>query len=255
MPALRLFQGDPLCSDIVGAIVTRNEHVLLPDGVSHTVLDDVTARLAGLRSRVFRLSTLDTVTLPGLLSQVVGHESHVTVTAPDLERGFEMLTDIGADFDRVVLVLDRADALEPAALRYIQFATREFPLRLVFAGGLEMRTLLAREEFASLRRSFVEYTPASEAELPVMPIDIPLEVPRLEIAPPPPALAAPVITLPEHRPVHLVRRRGWLLAGTGIAASVAGLAWLIQSGALTPYLEANSVVSAMFRPHAASTQP
>lgn len=255
MPALKLFQGDPLCDDIVGAIVARNEHVLLPDGISHTVLDDVTARLSGLRNRVFRLSTLDTLTLPGLLSQIVGHESHIMLTAPDLERGFEMLTDTGANFDRVVLVLDRADALEPAALRYIQFATREFPLRLVFAGGLEMRGLLAREEFASLRRSFVEYAPATASELPVMPIDIPVEVPRPDIAPPLLALAAPLLSLPKHRPVHLVRRRGWLLAGTGLAASVAGLAWLIQSGALAPYLEANSLVSGMFRPHPASAQP
>lgn len=252
MPALKLFQGDPLCDDIVGAIVARNEHVLLPDGISHTVLDDITARLSGLRSRVFRPSTLDALTLPGLLSQVVGHESHITVTAPDLERGFEMLTDTGANFDRVVLVLDRADALEPAALRYIQFATREFPLRLVFAGGLEMRTLLAREEFASLRRSFVEYAPATASELLVTPIDIQVEVPQPDVAPP---LSALVLSLPEHRPVHLVRRRGWLLAGTGLAASVAGLAWLIQSGALAPYLEANSLVSGMFRPHPASAQP
>lgn len=255
MPALKLFQDDSLCNDIVGAVVTRNEHVLLPDGTSHTVLDAVTALLPGLRSRVFRPSTLDTLTLPGLLSQIVGHESHLAVTAPDLEHGFEMLTDTGADFDRIVLALDRADALEPAALRYIQFATREFPLQLVFVGGLKLRTLLAGEEFASLRRSFIEYAPDT-APMDA-PGNIPVELAQPNVVPLPvgPLPVGPVVSLPEHRPAYLGRRRAWLLAGTGVAASVAGLAWLVQSGALAPYLEANSLTSSMFRPHPVSAQP
>ncbi len=84
----------------------------------------------------------------------------MAAAAPDVERGFELLTDPGPDLQRVVLMLDHADALDPAALRYVQFAAHGAPLRLVFAGGRGLRALLEREEFGLLRRRFIGYAPA-----------------------------------------------------------------------------------------------
>lgn len=143
-------------SGILAAVAGRDEHVLLPAGVSRAVLDDVAARLAALRSRVLRPSTAGVLTLPGLLAQIVGRTPDAAFEASDLERGFELLT-VGPDCDRIVLLLDRADALDEAALRYLQMAIRGAPLRLLFVGGSRLDELLAGEDFRALRRGFVWY--------------------------------------------------------------------------------------------------
>ena len=163
--------------DVVTALIIRNEHVLLPADVPRAVLDDVAAQLAGQRSRVLRPPALDVLTLPGLLAELVAHASdtppEATTATPDLERGFELLTDPGPEFQQVVLMLDRADALDPAALRYVQFAAHGAPLRLLFAGGQGLRALLAREEFGLLRRSFIGHAlspPVETAPIPASPL-------------------------------------------------------------------------------------
>ena len=154
--------------DVVTALTIRNEHVLLPADVPRAVLDDIAARLAEQHSRVLRPPAPDVLTLPGLLAELVVQVPdtayEATTAAPDLERGFELLTDPGPDFQRVILMLDRADALDPAALRYVQFAAHGAPLRLLFAGGQGLRALLEREEFGLLRRSFSGYAPSSPGE-------------------------------------------------------------------------------------------
>lgn len=151
--------------DVVTALTLRNEHVLLPADVPRAVLDDLAAQLAAQRSRVLRPPAVEVLTLPGLLAALVAQAPDtapdVTTTAPDLERGFELLTDPGPGFQRVVLMLDRADALDPAALRYMQFAAHGAPLQLLFAGGQGLHTLLEREEFGLLRHRFVGHSPSS----------------------------------------------------------------------------------------------
>lgn len=151
--------------DVVTALTTRNEHVLLPADVPRVMLDGIAAKLAAQRSRVLRPVAAEVLTLPGLLAELVAQAPDtapdVATTVPDLERGFELLTDPGTDCQRVVLMLDQADALDPAALRYVQFAAHGAPLRLLFAGGQGLHALLEREEFGLLRRRFIGYAPSS----------------------------------------------------------------------------------------------
>lgn len=260
--------------DVVTALIIRNEHVLLPADVPRAVLDDVAVQLTTQRSRVLRPPTLDALTLPSLLTELVAQApnptSDVTTTAPDLERGFELLTDPGPDFQRVVLVLDRADALDPAALRYVQFAAHGAPLYLLFAGGQGLRALLEREEFGLLRRRFIGHAPASPLELAPKPA---IPVPSFVAAPTPsrtaerfdaeafPGGAEAALEFaafekslaggdrdgerPErdrptewHAPVSEPDRRSthWMLAGAGMAVFAAMAFWLISSGLLTRYL-------------------
>lgn len=198
-------------SGILAAVAGRDEHVLLPAGVSRAVLDDVAARLAALRSRVLRPSTTGVLTLPGLLAQIVGRRPDAALEASDLERGFELLT-VGPDCDRIVLLLDRADALDEAALRYLQMAIRDAPLRLLFVGGSRLDELLAGEDFRALRRGFVRHAAPSSAD-------------------PDPPFAK--------------RRSGrWLLAGASVGAST-GVVWLLHSGILAAYLAGAGLLPAM----------
>lgn len=251
--------------DVVEALIDRNEHVLLPAGAPPAMLDDVAAQLAASRNRVLRPPALEVLTLPGLLAELAAQVPDPTLAAPDLERGFELLTDPGPDHQRIVLMLDRAGALDPAALRYIQFAAQGAPLRLVFADGPELRELLEREEFGLLRRRFAAFTPGSSPE------------PAPKPAPPAtPSAAAPVRAWtaegprPEafpggaqaalefaafekdltggghdrdypnkwHAPVSEPSRRSTylLLAGAGMAVSAGATLLLISSGLLTSTL-------------------
>jgi hypothetical protein len=203
-------------SGILAAVAGRDEHVLLPAGVSRAVLDDVAARLAARRCRVLRPSTAGVLTLPGLLAQIVGRTPDAALEASDLERGFELLT-VGPDCDRpdcdrIVLLLDRADALDEAALRYLQMAIRGAPLRLLFVGGSRLDELLAGEDFRALRRGFVRHAAPSSAD-------------------PDPPFAK--------------RRSGrWLLAGASVGAST-GVVWLLHSGILAAYLAGAGLLPAM----------
>ncbi len=251
--------------DVVTALTIRNEHVLLPADVPRAVLDDVAARLATRQNRVLRPPALDVLTLPGLLAELVAQAPDATLAAPDLERGFELLTDPGPDYQRIVLMLDRADALDPAALRYVQFAAHGAPLRLVFAGGRELHGLLEREEFGLLRRGFAGYAPASlpePAPKPAVPVtsfvadslpsrtaessrtdafpggaEAALEFAAFEkgLAEGGPDRDFPVewhapVSKPARGSAHL------LLAGAGMAAFAAAAVWLINSGVLASYL-------------------
>lgn len=198
-------------SDILAAVAGRDEHVLLPAGVSRAVLDDVATRLTALRSRVLRPSTAGLLTLPGLLAQIVGRTPDAALEASDLERGFELLT-VGLDCDRIVLLLDRADALDEAALRYLQMAIRGAPLRLLFVGGSRLDELLAGEDFRALRGGFVRY-------------------------------AAPRSAGPD--PPFATRRSGrWLLAGASVGTS-ASVVWLLHSGILAAHLAGAGLLPAM----------
>ncbi len=249
--------------NVVAALTIRNEHVLLPADVPRAVLDDVAAQLIAQRCRVLRPSALDALTLPGLLAELVAQAPASALEAPDLERGFELLTDPGPDLQQVVLMLDRADALDPAALRYVQFAAHGAPLRLLFAGGRELHGLLEREEFGLLRHSFAGYAPEAT---PDPALKHAVSVPSFT-AGPMPSLAAdgsPPEAFPGgaeaalqfaafekglaeggrdrpiewHAPISEPNQRSahWLLAGASMAIFAAGAVWLINSGLLMGYV-------------------
>lgn len=248
-------------NDVVAALTLRNEHVLLPADVPRAVLDDVAAQLALQRNRVLRPSALDILTLPGLLADLVAQAPAPAPAVPDLERGFELLTDPGPDFQRVVLMLDRADALDPAALRYVQFAAHGAPLRLLFAGGPQLHGLLAREEFGLLRRGFAGYAPASlQIPTPMLAASVPSSIAdpmpgrivegyraeafpggaeaALEFAAFEKGLAEggcdPGRPLEWHAPISEPSQRSahFLFAGAAMAILAVAAVWLIDSGLL-----------------------
>lgn len=145
----------PLPLDAIAAAVAQGQSVLLCGTLSAVGLDGIAAALTGCGSRVVRIMADAPVSLPGLLARMLGRAEGSPLSASELEQGFALLTEPGAGFTRVVLLVDRGDALDAAALRYIQFASRDAPLCLVCAGGEPLEALLRRDEFGVLRRLVV----------------------------------------------------------------------------------------------------
>jgi len=223
MQTTATFDGTASASGVLAGVADRGQHVLLPAGTAGAVLDEVAAQLAARRSRVLRPSTEDAITLPGLLARIVGRTPDAALEMADLERGFALLT-AGQDCDRIVLMLDRADALDDAVLRYLQMAIRDAPLRLLFVGGPKLDGLLARVECQALRRGFTRY-----ASPPVGIVDQ---------AGPNPAMA-----MQPSRPGH--RSGRWLLSGASMVASAVGVAWLVRSGVLAGFADSGLLSSTL----------
>lgn len=180
-PAATLLPEADLADDVAAAIAAPNHHVLLPAVLHASVLDGMAARLAAGAARVVRISAQGHMTLGELLLRLVATADRQD-GVPSLEAAHDVLTDPGPGRDRVVLLLDGADALDTAALRYLRLAARDTPLRLVFAAGPGFASLLAPMEFASLRRELHPMgTPAHSAEpiLPAAPTPAIPPVPKL----------------------------------------------------------------------------
>ena len=81
----------------------------------------------------------------------VGRAGPATEDA-DVERGFDALTALTPDCDRIALLIEDAHLLPHNTLFYLQFVLRgEPPLQLALAGGAEIADTLALEGFAGLR--------------------------------------------------------------------------------------------------------
>ncbi|MBC7800390.1 MAG: hypothetical protein H7Z10_07195 [Gemmatimonadaceae bacterium] len=236
----------PSPGEVVDAVVVQGHHVLLPADVPPGFVDEVVDRLAVRRNRVIRPATRDPLTLPGLLAQVVGRPADGTLDPADLETGFDLLTNPGREFDRIVMVLDRADALDAPALRYIQLATRDAPLRLVFVGGPGLHSLLAREEFAATRR--VLGRPLSEASRVASPpaassageqLDLAAEPWAAAMASPPdadPPIDVPRAAALPAAPPPMPRRPMWPAAILAAACAIAW--WLTPAGVVAAHGDA-----------------
>ena len=104
--------------------------------------------------------------LAELVSQTAGHKPSQPAAArartdDDVERGHRTLTELDDSCDRILLMIEGAQRLQPAALRYIQQACWIAPhLRVAFAGPEGLAALLDDAEFAALRRR-----PATELRL------------------------------------------------------------------------------------------
>jgi len=194
-----------LSDDVVAAIVSRGEHVVVAEALPRGFMDGTAARLAALRCRVVRPSTLDHVTLPNLLTQISDDDPERAAGALDLEAGFDLLTRTGPDCDRIVLVLDHADALDPAALRYLCLVARDAPLRLLFAAGPALAESLEPAGFRRLPRTPL---PVATMDLPIgnaspepimdaEPVTVLAEKPIVPPETVPPKIVMPEIVMPE----------------------------------------------------------
>ena len=119
-----------------------------------TVLRRVAADLVSQRVRVIQVSdeSAGGLGLTGLVSQVGGQADPAASLDEKRERAFEALTELDDDVERIALLVDDAQRLDPSALRYIQLACRSSPmLRVVLARSPDALGPLDSEEFAPLR--------------------------------------------------------------------------------------------------------
>jgi hypothetical protein len=213
---------------LLDQVMSGGDAVVDGPGAS-VLLDQAAALLAARRSRVLRAAAAgpDGLGLEELMAQVAGRAEPGSPGDTSLEQGAQALTVLDARCDRIVLLLDDAETVRPAALRYVQLACRtSAKLRLVLAG---MPDGVDGAEFASLRaRLQVQPVLMLDGSLPNA-----LPAPQVPVAPvirpdrPPAArrLAAP----PSERPrlaAQATARRTWL------AAAALGMAGCIAVGVL-----------------------
>jgi type II secretory pathway predicted ATPase ExeA len=175
MRARPIFTCDGQCDAITATLDSllggTAGHVVISGlaGVGKTaVLDRVLAELAVGSARVVRVKggAGRALTLEALVAQVAGGGEVPADEA--LERAFEVLTAPGEALDRVVLAVDGAETLHPAALRYVQLVCHAAPrLQVVLCGRPELDAQLDSDEFASFRGRIarpVVVPPMTEAE-------------------------------------------------------------------------------------------
>lgn len=198
------------------------------DGPGASVLlDQAAALLAARRLRVLRAAAAgpEGLGLEELMAQVAGRPDAGSPDGPSLEQGSQALTVLDGRCDGIVLLVDDAETVQPAALRYIQLACRtSVKLRLVLAG---MPNGLDGAEFSPLR--------ARLQAQPVLVLDgslpdaVPRPAPWAQGAPaarPEPPQAARRLAAPSSERPKLAAqanpRRTWLAAAAlGMAGCVA----------------------------------
>ena len=127
---------------------------------AHDVLDLIARELADGHTRTVCVTAANAggLGLAELIAQLAGHPPSQEGPAPavtdsDVESGHLALTQRNEGCERILLMVDGAQRLLPAALRYIQEACRIAPhLHLVFAGPQRMTGLLDDPNFTPLRR-------------------------------------------------------------------------------------------------------
>lgn len=197
--------------------------IVAPEGAGKTaVLERLASELAGGQARIVRVACphVGGLSLPALLSQVIGRVNEGVLSNEDLELASDLLTQADTSCSLIALLVDDAHDLLPPALRYIQFACMSGPLlRVVLAGRPGTLELLRGDEFGYLRRRI-----SRNVQLPPLSATTRHSPALIEDAP---AVRAPVAAPPP------ARRRGpaWALAGLGIAASVTVAAYLDRQDA------------------------
>lgn len=143
---------------IVDAVLAGRDVTLAASADAQPLLDAVAQALAGRRCRTLQAFACasDGLSLSGLMAQIAQQPSQAAQDgktwdggASDdevLERGSKALTDLDDGCDCIVLLVNGAAAMQPSALRYLQFACRTSPsLRLVLAGADGLSSLTGTE--------------------------------------------------------------------------------------------------------------
>lgn len=189
--------SDASVEAVVDLVLAGRDAVVTGPGLRR-VLDGVAGRLKESRSRVVRIAGLGSgeISLSALMAEVSSVEDLTAQDDAVLEHGFKTLTETGDRCDRVVLIVDRAEALQPAALRYVQFAGRAGgALRLVMGGGAAFVAGLGAAGFAALQERLAVHSPIVADEVAPLPA---------------------VTALPQRR-----RWVAWAAIGSAMAASAA----------------------------------
>lgn len=143
---------------LMSAVAHGDECVSLlcePGASAATLLDVAESELSGHGLRCVRVygPSSGGLALRNLVAQIVDRADPNALTDHDLKAGFLTLTEPGAGYSRVVLLVTEAHNLMPSALHYIQLACQAGPrLRVALAGQRGLAAALAREEFTPLRQ-------------------------------------------------------------------------------------------------------
>jgi len=191
---------------IVHQVLSGGDAVLALDGGAHALLDEVATELAESRCRVLRVSAQAAggLSLSGVMAQITGRPDLDAHDDEVLERGFQALTVLDPECDRIVLLVSGAEALQRTALRYLQFTCRAAAaLRLVLAGDQGPPDVLEEDEMAFLRTRLAASPMIRVASLPVaalpgaadaaaaQPVPLPPSKPQFVPSDPAPAGLAP----------------------------------------------------------------
>jgi len=153
--------------------------VCAPGVSAADLLDPAECELSNRRLRCVRVygPTLGGLALRDLIAQIVGRADPDALTDHDLKAGFRTLTEPGAGYDRVVLLVTEAHNLRFSALHYVQLACQSSPkLRVVLAGQPSLAAILATDKFAYLRQRIArtfELPGATEDEVPDLLSEVP----------------------------------------------------------------------------------
>ena len=128
------------------------------------VLELITAELGKGHTRILRVvePASGKLGLAELINQIAGHPPSPTATAEmptdgDVERAHHLLTKSGDGCDRILLLIEGAQSLRPAALRYIQQVCGTTPhLRLALVGSDTPAPLFEAEFEALSHRTATE---------------------------------------------------------------------------------------------------
>lgn len=214
---------------LTDAVARWDECVILLDeaGAGLTkVLDQAERELLGHGIRSVRVSGLPSgeLALPELMARLMGRTDPDALPDGGLDAGLATPIEPGGDHDRVALLIDEAHAFLPPALRCVQLACQTGPgLRVVLAGRHGLAAALAGDEFTDLRRRITR--------------TLTLPGPTTNRRP------TPLFAMPPPTPALPARRRAWpwALAGLGMAASLAFVAWTtLRGGAPAPTVTATN---------------
>jgi len=202
MPNTVLLPPEPeMLRRLVDEVLAGNDVALfIRSDAGRPLLDAAADCLVRLRSRALRVAAtpVDGLSLSTLMAQVTGQPDPGGKNDEFLRRGFQALTVLDATCDRIVLMVSDASTLQPAALRYIQFACHAgTKLQLVFAGRRGFLEMLAPGEFTGLRDRLAVgpiLTPQAARPVVVGPVAAPPAAVRLTVVKP--VVTKPVVAVP-----------------------------------------------------------
>lgn len=208
--------------------------ILITEGDGGRVLLDLAADcLAERRSRILWAAEV----LPGALGvpmpspHAAGQSKTSVLDDESLTHGFQALTMLDQTCDRIVLLVSDAHALQPSALRYIQFAGRSGGgLQFVFCGTRKVFNLLNAEEFAWLRARLKDGLVVTLAPPIAETPDVPPGLPAVPKDPAAWVEETAVPLLSERRPAVSASTPSWILRlGAMALLGLGGAACLVPS--------------------------